>query len=114
MNENSKQGMNKLPVDNLYKTRRREKCIWIPWGSRARLEHCEVGAGEGAEVDGIEVREEVEGDDGEDGDDDGHDEEGVGHCYTILCCHIVWYYVNYTISTDVGEDGHDEDGVGHC
>jgi hypothetical protein len=46
----------------------------------ARLEHGEERTGEGAEVVGVAVREEVEGSDGEDGDEDAHHGEGVEHC----------------------------------
>ena len=48
--------------------------------STVHLKHGEVGARERAEVVGVGVGEEVEGDDGEDGHNNGHDKEGVGHC----------------------------------
>ncbi len=44
------------------------------------LEHGEVGAEERAEVVGVSLGKEIESDDGEYGDDDGHDGEGVCHC----------------------------------
>ena len=47
------------------------------------LKHGEVGAGEGAEVVGVAVAEEVKSEDGEDGHDDAQDEEGVGDCYIL-------------------------------
>ena len=41
------------------------------WKKReAGLEQGEVGAGEGAEVDGVDVREKAAGDDSEDGEDE--------------------------------------------
>ena len=75
---------------------------------RAHLEHGEVGAGEGAEVEVVAVCEEVEGDDGEDGHDDAQDEEGVGHCY------ILYYIMLYSLYIILYDDAQDEEGVGHC